>query len=1310
MTEFDRDWALQRTLPKPSLWAALAPGAGRVLLVTGVLHAIQLASQFTQPLLLNQIVAGLGCKATGSAAVGSNGVCPTQGTLYGYAALLLASNVVYSVTASHENIMLAVFGLRCRNKLMGALYRKTLRLSSGALQSESSGRIVTLMSNDAQKLQEFLPALHNMWGSPALVGAALWLLYSVLSWSTFIGLAVIFLLMPLTGIAAGKLFGLRKGLVGLADKRVSLISEVVNGMKVIKLYAWEQPFKERIEEVRLQETTLLWRISKLSATFGVMLFAAPIFIGVAAIGTFSLTTNALTAARLYTALSCFNLIRFPLVFLPFILIQFLNAKVAAGRLIAFLTAEEAELLADGDQDCDGCDTKAASNGNDHAKPLAKGGIDVAGPAEFHWPPPAKKEEEKEPTQKGKRDKKKGGDAAKEPEVDAAAVEVEIASPPFRLRDVTLSVPPGALVMVIGPVGSGKSTLLAALTRFLVRDSGTVRMAGSCAYVPQTAWILNATVEKNITFGLHKDEQRYAAALAAAQLGPDLEILPFGDQTEIGERGVTLSGGQKQRVSIARLVYAAADINLLDDPLSAVDAHVGAALFDKCLNGALKGTTRVLVTNALQYLPQADLIVVMDGGAVREVGTFNQLREKGTDFNALCETHSIDNEKEDPKANGKPADKAMRVSMDGKPIKAADVKAGTDGPGKPGTGATERNLTGDERRVEGRVSGAVWVHYARAAGSVGVIGLIAFGFSCEYGSKSFLDAWLGFWSGDRFGWTKHGKTHYYLLIYFCMFLVNAVFVYSRSLLYYYFSTRASRNLHGHMLDRVLRLPQSFFDSTPSGRIINRFSRDTEVLDSLLPMVLIQLTGCTFNIITTLVIICVASQWFIIALPPIMICYVALQRYYVPTTIELQRIESITRSPIYSDLAEAVAGVATIRAFRRSRHFTAAADTRVFKNGRAVLSQRLAAEWLNVRLRFLGMAVSSLSAFLVIAGGVPAGLAGLVLVYSLDVTRFMEVGTQQASEAESKMNSVERMLEYDSQPAEAAADTPPLIEATLPKNWPNSGALTVEKLQMRYRPELPLVLRSVSFEVPHAHKVGIVGRTGSGKSSLFTAFFRLVEPCGGRILLDGVDVMTLGTKQLRRSMALVPQDPFMFGGTVRQNLDPFNEHSDEALWQALQRTGLKAFVEEDPKKLELLVVDNGANFSLGQRQLLCMSRALLRNCRVLLMDEATASVDLDSDAIIQTTVRESFAQCTVITIAHRLNTIMDSDKVLVMSDGAVAEYGAPVDLLKDAAGPFSALVQGTGSRNSDHLRKLAQAGSSKTNLAALAGSSNSLSSLS
>ena len=954
--------------------------------------------------------------------------------------------------------------------------------------------------------------------------------------------------------------------------------------------------------------------------------------------------------------------------------------VALERLQGFFTADEAE-----------APTPSAGG------PAEKGRITITGPADFHYAQP--KPKKPEPAKKGKPEGKEAW--AKPKEADAAtraagvqdqasgnaAVEVEAPSPPFKLTGVSLEIPPGSLTVVIGSVGSGKSTLLAAINHYLVRDAGSVSVGGSVAFAAQSAWILNATVEKNILFGAPKDEARYKRAVAASQLEADLAILQFGDQTEIGERGVTLSGGQKQRVSLARLAYAGADVNLLDDPLSAVDAHVGAALFEQLFKGLLGSSTRVLVTNALQFLPQADQIVVMEAGRVREVGTFADLRAKGTDFDALCATHEIHEEDEVEAAPGtaprtsldkRRASTDKRASMDKKPA-AAEKQAAPVG---------DKNLTGVEDRTTGKIGAAVYLTYARAAGSVAVLGILGLAFSCEYGSKSFLDSWLGFWAADRFNWSQRGKTHFYLLVYACVFAANACFTYNRSLLFYFFSVRASKSMHLHMLHKVMRMPQSFFDQTPSGRVINRFSRDTEVLDSLLPMVLVQMIGCLFNIITTFVIISVGSQWFIIALPFIAYAYGRVQRYYIPSCIELQRIESVTRSPIYSDLGEAVAGVPTIRAYGCASHFIALSDRQIFKNGNAIITQRLASEWLNVRLRFIGMTISTLAAFLVISGGVAPGLAGLVLVYSLDVTKYMEHGTAQASDAESKMNSIERMLEYDANAEEAPLETSAAVAATLPPAWPRSGALAVEKLDLRYRPELPLVLRSVSFEALTGEKIGIVGRTGSGKSSLFQALFRLTEPEAGRILLDGVDTKTLGLHTLRRALSMIPQDPFLFGGSIRKNLDPFEERSDDKLWEALERVGLRATVEADAKKLEMEVVDNGANFSLGQRQLLCMGRALLRDARVLCLDEATASIDMDSDALIQETVRTCFGGITVLTIAHRVNTVIDSDRVLMLDAGKVAEFDHPHTLLEYTSGQFAGLVDGGGQRAGQHLRSLAR----------------------
>merc|ERR1712205_22785 len=526
----------------------------------------------------------------------------------------------------------------------------------------------------------------------------------------------------------------------------------------------------------------------------------------------------------------------------------------------------------------------------------------------------------------------------------------------------------------------------------------------------------------------------------------------------------------------------------------------------------------------------------------------------------------------------------------------------------------------------------------------------------------------------------------------IFLVNGIAIFFRSIVLYFFCVRAAKNLHNKLLGRVLKMPMSFFDTTPSGRIINRFSRDTETIDSVLPGIVVQFLGCISNIITTLAIICAATLWFMIALPPIFLIYISVQRFYIPACRELQRIESITRSPIYSGLGEAVLGVETIRAYRAQAHFILEADLKAQKNADAFISQRMAACWLNMRLRFIGTGIVLLASFLVIQGKVEAGLAGLTLVYALDVTKYMEHGTNMASELETKMNAVERIVEYLDKPLESSHDTDASVALGIPVDWPKKGKLEVDNLSMRYRPGLPLVLKNLTFTVNSGEKVGICGRTGSGKSSMFVALFRIVEPATGTVRLDGIDIRTLGLRDLRSKMAMIPQDPFMFAGSIRSNLDPFDEHQDDAVWEVLEKVGLRPMVDKSAKRLDMEVIDNGANFSLGQRQLLCMGRALLRQSRVLMMDEATASVDMDSDSLIQKTVREAFSDCTTLTIAHRLNTIMDSDKVAFLDRGELVEYGEPDQLLKNKIGKFSALVSGSGSkRNEDFLRNLASAAS-------------------
>ena len=1273
---------------------------------TGVLFAIAQGAIFAGPLLLREIVKGIECRNFYAANAqllpegqSVDDACSTTNELYTYAGFLTGASVLSNFCSAHQEFALQKVGVAVRNTLMVALYRKVLKLSPKGLQAESTGKIVTLMSNDVNKLQDLFSLIHNVWAAPIFIIASFTLLYDVIEWSAFVGFACILIAAPFTATVAKKLFALRRLVVQCADKRVNILSEVVNGMKVIKYYAWEKTFKGKTEKIREEEVNLVWRAQKISALFGVALFSTPIFIAVCSFGSFSLAGNSITAPTAYTALALFNTLRFPLVLVPFLLTSLLNALNAIQRLGAFLDQDESlDVEIDGSDpgrivlnDASFCWPTLPKKMKEDEKNTDKGGAPptpggasatTENDEEKSGPIQTKKKPMKKPKRVSKKEQKRLDEekAAKEKEELENLPQQE----PFGMSNVSINIEPGSLTMIIGPVGCGKSTLLSALNKFITLRSGEIKLSGTSSFVAQTAWILNTSVRNNILFGKPYDSKLYDDTLKRAQLMDDLDLLPAGDLTMIGERGVTLSGGQKQRISIARALYAESDVYLFDDPLSAVDNHVGAALFKDVIKGSLKNKTRVLVTNALQYLPQADQIVVLEEGKVQEIGTYTSLMGKGLDFSKLMKHHGL-HEEESSRASLD--GDTRRKSLEGETRKSLDASGSAQGeqkaPAKPKV-ITDDMIGKEEERSIGNVSLKVYMEFFRATGTKFSALFVFCLFGAEYGSKAFLDYWLSWWAENKFGW----NSKQYLGVYFAIFLVNGIAIFFRSIVLYFFCVRAAKNLHNKLLARVLKMPMSFFDTTPSGRIINRFSRDTETIDSVLPGIVVQFLGCISNIITTLAIICAATLWFMIALPPIFLIYISVQRFYIPACRELQRIESITRSPIYSGLGEAVLGVETIRAYRAQAHFISEADLKAQKNADAFISQRMAACWLNMRLRFIGTGIVLLASFLVIQGKVEAGIAGLTLVYALDVTKYMEHGTNMASQLETQMNAVERVVQYLDLPLEKKHTTEPDVAKGLPENWPAKGKLEIVDLSMKYRDNLPLVLSKISFTVLPGQKIGICGRTGSGKSSMFVALFRIVEPQpGSKIVLDGVDVSTLGLRDLRSKMAMIPQDPFMFAGTVRTNLDPFEEHTDEEVWSVIEKVGLKHTIDAATKQLYMEVIDNGSNFSLGQRQLLCMGRALLRNSRVLMMDEATASVDMDSDALIQKTVREAFSECTTLTIAHRLNTIMDSDKILFLDSGKVSEYDDPQTLLRNPNGAFSRMVEKTGKTQEKNLKRIA-----------------------
>ncbi|KAF6255037.1 ABC transporter [Scenedesmus sp. NREL 46B-D3] len=1217
---FENAWQRELKSGHPDIRKAVVANSLGGLIFTGLLYAISLASQLVGPMMLNRIVGGLQCWARQGGQKG--GQCPTANDLYYFVIAISLAPLVQSLAENQMQFQLNVVGLKMRNGLMAAIYRKCLRLSNSALQSESTGRVVTLMSNDAQKVQDVMLAIHTLWGAPALIIVILVLLYQQVGWATFVGFGVALLYSPLSTKVSRRLIFFRRGLMQWTDARVSLMNEIVNSIQMIKFYAWEGSFKAAVMEVRAKEAAILKRMLWWQALFTMLLFSGPVMMAVAVFAVYAATGHVFNAATAYTSLALFNLLRLPLAFLPMMVTMLINALIALNRIGDFLTKSESGLAA----------LRTAAEG------MPAGSIKVEG-GDFSW---------------------------------------EAGSSEASLAGVNFTAAPGTLTMVVGSVGSGKSSILAALIGQMERVSGTVAVGGRVAYVAQTAWIVNDSVQENVIMGEAFEASQYRVAVDVAQLLPDLEILPNGDATEIGDRGVTLSGGQKQRVSIARAVYADADVYLLDDPLSAVDSHVGRALFERCIRGVLAGKTVVLVTNALQYLPYADNVLWMDGGRVRAQGSTSSACGSSSGRSSGDAAASTQ-----PSTDSNAVLATIKAAPAGSQAAAGSAAAGAGKLSRP-TADANRNLTGVEEREKGNVSGGVISAYIAAGGGLLIVALLVLIMAAEQGARVFTDTWLGFWAANAF----NQEVWFYIGIYAALGITYSLITFARTLRFMYTTVEAAVTLHNRLLTHMLRLPKVFFDTNPAGRILNRFSRDVETMDSVLNQSLIQFSNCFASYLAILVVISISTRWFGVAIVPLTVIYVIIQRYYIPSARELQRIESITRSPIYSKFSEALAGVATIRAYRREEYFTAASDELMELNAYAFVTQRAAASWLAMRLDFMGLVILTCAAVLCISGNISPALAGLCLVYALDLTRYLKHGTAMASKTESDFNSVERVVQYLQPATEAPEETAPDVAATLPAGWPAAGALSVRDLKLRYRPGLPLVLRGVSFEVSPGEKVGLVGRTGSGKSSLLLALFRMVEVDPGSILIDGVDIRLLGLKQLRSQMSIIPQDPFMFSGTVRSNLDPFSSYAELDLWRVLDAVGLKVVISSLADKLDARVVDGGNNFSQGQKQLFCMARAMLRNSRVLMLDEATASVDPETDRLIQAAIRSVFTATTMLTIAHRLNTIMDADRVLVLDQGLLIENGEPHELLQKQAGIFSGMVEQTGSSSSAYLRDVAR----------------------
>ncbi|XP_052804271.1 multidrug resistance-associated protein 1-like isoform X1 [Mya arenaria] len=1179
---------------------------------------------------------------------------------YVYAASLFVVAMTQSIFF-HQNFHASMTaGMRVKSALIAAVYNKALTMTSEAKQTSTVGEIVNLMSVDCQRLQDLTGYLWMLWSAPVQMILAMVLLWNTLGPSVLAGLGILILLMPVNAVIATKMRKFQVQQMTLKDSRIKLMNEVLNGIKVLKLYAWEPSFEKKILEVRNKELNVIKKAAYLGAVSTFFWSSAPFLVTLATFATYILIDdqNQLDANKAFVSLSLFNILRFPINLLPMIISYVVQCNVSLGRISRFLQNEDIDP-----------NNVIRTDFSDHAMSIENG--------VFSW--------------------SKTGTPT--------------------LQDINIEVGDGKLVAVVGQVGAGKSSLVSALLGEMERISGTVKVKGSVAYVAQQAWIQNATVRDNILFGKELDQNKYRQVIEACALEQDLEILQGGDMTEIGEKGINLSGGQKQRVSLARAVYHNADVYLFDDPLSAVDSHVGKHIFNKVVGskGLLRNKTRILVTHGVHWLPMVDTIVVMIDGRVSEMGSYEELLSHDGAFAQFLKTYLTqehDDEDDDPEVQQIKSRILERVDSvtsgtDGteksgdedvvarlrktpakstktsKPPMARSISAMEPEVGK-GKWQEEKDPKKTDKLIEaekaetGNVSWRVYFKYLAAIGAFYSV-LILVCFILYQGAANGANIWLQQWTDDKYlqdlnnvNTTEYkDKNYMYLGVYGVFGVGQAVLVLSYAVFAAMRMIHAAGVMHNGMLANILKLPMAFFDTTPLGRIVNRFSRDVETIDNTLPMNFRMFLLTFFGALSSFIVISYTTPLFLVAMIPIAFLYYLIQRFYIPTSRQLKRIESTTRSPIYSHFGESIAGASSIRGYRVEQRFMYESKEKVDKNMVFYFAGIASNRWLGFRLEVLGnLIVLAAAIFAVVKDGNTGGLVGLSISYALQVTGALNFLVRNTSDVETNVVSVERVREYTEEPTEAEW----VLHFKRPSSdWPDQGNVRFNNYSTRYRDGLDLVLRGISCDIRGGERVGIVGRTGAGKSSLTVALFRLIEAAGGNIVIDGQRISDLGLHDLRSKLTILPQDPVLFSGTLRMNLDPFDQYTDNQVWVALEHSHLKAFVTGLPDGLEHECGEGGQNLSVGQRQLVCLARTLLRKTKVLILDEATAAVDMETDDLIQNTIREEFRGCTILTIAHRLNTIMDYDKILVLDQGLIKEFDSPENLLADTTTVFYGMAR-------------------------------------
>ncbi|XP_072396584.1 ATP-binding cassette sub-family C member 4-like isoform X2 [Diabrotica undecimpunctata] len=1127
-------------------------------------------------------------------------------------------------------------GMRIRIAVCSIMYRKLLKLNHGSLSKISTGELVNLLSNDVQRFDLAFEFLHFIWIAPFYSIAIFYILYLYVGLIPTIAGYIVVLLqaIPLQGFISKLLGKLRFQVAERTDNRIKIMNEITSGMQVIKMYAWEKPFEKVVQQARkIEINTIKKSIFAFAIMWAMGIYTDRIILYLTLIpyvylGSDLSADTVYFLARLHNELQGVVTIFFPRAF------SFSYECISSiTRLENFLMLDELQVEQLRDQDS-------------HLFPL--GNITLRN-ATYTW-----KQMNIVPT----------------------------------ILDINLHITPGKLCCVVGKVGSGKSSLLQILLKELPLLNGEMNITGKVSYASQEPWLFASNVKSNILFGKPLLKDRYQEVIKVCCLEQDFKQLPYGDKTLVGERGTSLSGGQKARVSLARAVYADADIYLFDDPLSAVDTNVGKRLFESCIMQYLRGKTRVLVTHQHLFLNKADLIVVMKDGKIEKVAKPSQFTESELNIIQNDTTYTIEKENKLDELKSETFDSIMYESTE-------SIKDCVD---------NEDPQETDELMEKGIIPTSTYYEFWRFGIGLCCLIFVFLMFVISQIVTNSVDLWVSYWvATEEKGYLTFNSTLdsnatvsypaeasnktksrlFFTFIYSGLLALTVILVTWRNIIFIQVYMKSAKALHNNMFKHILRAPMRFFDTNPSGRILNRFSKDMGVVDELLPRLMIDAIQIALVTCGIFVMVFIVSPWMIIPSLVLIPLYYLLGVIYLKVGHTLKRLEGVANSPIFSHLSASLNGIKTIRSSNAEKMLISEFDSLKDQHTSTFYSFLVSSVALGLYLDLLSSTLTTIisAQFLLFKYDMVSSYVGLVIAQCSILNIMIQFGIRSSAELSSNMISVERILQYTKLDTEGPFESLPTKKA--PKNWPDKGQISFKETYLKYAPEQPPVLKNLNFEIKSGQKVGVVGRTGAGKSSLVFALFKLA-PIEGSIFIDGINISDIGLNELRMNISIIPQDPVLFSSTVRYNLDPFDKHSDEILWKALENVQLTSVIHN----LSQLITKGGSNFSAGQRQLICLARAIVRNNKILVMDEATANVDMQTDTLIQETIRERFKDCTVITIAHRLNTIMDSDRILVMDAGQIIEFDHAFKLLENSKGYFSKMVDETGSTMKETLREMAK----------------------